>query len=218
MTPCRRPWPATLLSLLLPLLSACVSLSADPRALVYETDGVKVQSLNCIAAMQTAAAFRPAPTRATTTCALDPRRHPRSSPGTSTRRRTPAGTTNSRRSRERNDVLLLQEVSLSAELQRVLHVAGLRWILASSFIRDETDIGVLTASRTVPIASCTQRADEPLARIPKSAVITWLRIAGTPRDAGGGQRARDQLHADARRLSRAARHAGRHPGAAHRAR
>jgi endonuclease/exonuclease/phosphatase (EEP) superfamily protein YafD len=179
LTSCRRLWPATLLSLLLPLLSACVSLSADPRALVYETDGVKVQSLNCIAAMQTAAAFRPAPT-AQPDLALDP--DAIRIVTWNIHKETDAGWDDELAGlARRNDVLLLQEASLSAELQRVLHVAGLRWILASSFIRDETDIGVLTASRTVPVASCTQRADEPLARIPKSAVITWLRLAGTPR-------------------------------------
>ena len=79
-----------------------------------------------------------------------------------------------------NDVLLLQEVSLSDEVQSVLEAAGLRWILASSFIQDETDIGVLTATRAAPFARCTQRTDEPLARIPKSAVVTWVRFAGTP--------------------------------------
>lgn len=175
MTPCRRAWLATLL--LLPLLAACVSLSADPRALVYEADGIKVQSLNCIAAMQAAAAYRPAP-KADHDLALDPGAirvvtwniHKEADAGWSDEL---AGLA------QRNDVLLLQEVSLTGELQDVLRRAGLRWILASSFIRDETDIGVLTASRTVPIASCTQRADEPLARIPKSVVITWLRIAGT---------------------------------------
>ena len=176
MIPCRRAWPAALL-LLLPLLAACVSLSADPRALVYETDGVKVQSLNCVAAMQTAAAFRPAP-NTNAGLALDPKAirivswniHKEADAGWEDALAAIA---------KRNDVLLLQEVSLSGDLQGVLRGAGLRWILASSFIRDETDIGVLTASRTVPIASCTQRADEPLARIPKSVVITWLRIAGT---------------------------------------
>lgn len=163
--------------LLLPLLAACVSLSADPRALVYEDDGIKVQSLNCIAAMQAAAAFRPAQ-KGSRDLALDPRAirvvtwniHKEADAGWSDEL---AGLA------QRNDVLLLQEVSLTGELQDVLRGAGLRWILASSFIRDETDIGVLTASRTVPIASCTQRADEPLARIPKSVVITWLRVAGT---------------------------------------
>ena len=41
-------------------------------------------------------------------------------------------------------------------------------------IREDEDIGVLTATRVTPLAACTQRAVEPLLRIPKSAVVTWL--------------------------------------------
>jgi endonuclease/exonuclease/phosphatase (EEP) superfamily protein YafD len=175
LSACRRRWLPVLLILLSPL-PACVSITTDPRALVFETDGIKVQSLNCIAATKTAAAFRPAP-NANHDLALDPEAirivtwniHKEDDIGWDDELAKLA---------QRNDVLLLQEVSLTAELQEVLRNAGQRWILASSFIRDETDIGVLTASRTVPVASCTQRTDEPLARIPKSAVVTWLRIAG----------------------------------------
>lgn len=166
-----------LLALLLPIVSACVSVTADPRALVYDTDGIRVQTLDCLAATQAATAFRPAPGPSQEP-ALDPDAirvvtwniHKESDAGWEAELAALA---------RRNDVLLLQEVSLSLDVQRVLHDAGLRWILASSFIRDETDIGVLTAIRAMPIASCTQRADEPIARIPKSVVLTWLRIAGT---------------------------------------
>ena len=54
--------------------------------------------------------------------------------------------------------------------------------MASSFLLDADDIGVLTATRIAPIASCTQRVVEPLIRIPKSAVISWLPIADTRTD------------------------------------
>jgi len=80
-----------------------------------------------------------------------------------------------------SDVVLLQETVLDPALHRIVDDAGLRWVLASSFMYDENDIGVLTATRLAPIASCTQRAVEPILRIPKSAVITWLRITGSPR-------------------------------------
>jgi endonuclease/exonuclease/phosphatase (EEP) superfamily protein YafD len=78
-----------------------------------------------------------------------------------------------------DDMLLLQEVVLQAGLREVLGSSGLRWVLASSFLYDSNDIGVLTATRIAPAASCTQRAMEPLLRIPKSTVITWLHIAGS---------------------------------------
>jgi endonuclease/exonuclease/phosphatase (EEP) superfamily protein YafD len=77
-----------------------------------------------------------------------------------------------------NDVLLLQETRLQPSLREALDDAGLRWVMASSFLYDAQDVGVLTATRVEALASCTQRALEPLLRIPKSAVISWLRIEG----------------------------------------
>jgi endonuclease/exonuclease/phosphatase (EEP) superfamily protein YafD len=77
-----------------------------------------------------------------------------------------------------NDVMLLQETVLQPSLREIIDDAGLRWVMASSFLYDANDIGVLTATRIAPLASCTQRTLEPLLRIPKSAVITWLRIKG----------------------------------------
>jgi endonuclease/exonuclease/phosphatase (EEP) superfamily protein YafD len=78
-----------------------------------------------------------------------------------------------------NDVVLLQEAVLQPPLRKILSDTGLRWLMASSFLLDEDDIGVLTATRIAPIASCTQRVVEPLIRIPKSAVISWLPIVDT---------------------------------------
>jgi endonuclease/exonuclease/phosphatase (EEP) superfamily protein YafD len=80
-----------------------------------------------------------------------------------------------------NDILLLQEVTLRDSLRETLAAGGLRWVMASSFIYQSADIGVLTATRTAPVASCTQRVVEPLIRLPKSAVISWLPLAGSPR-------------------------------------
>jgi endonuclease/exonuclease/phosphatase (EEP) superfamily protein YafD len=47
----------------------------------------------------------------------------------------------------------------------------------------------LTATRIAPVASCTQRVVEPLIRIPKSAVISWLPIVDTAVDTAAGTRA-----------------------------
>jgi endonuclease/exonuclease/phosphatase (EEP) superfamily protein YafD len=77
-----------------------------------------------------------------------------------------------------SDVLLLQETVLQASLRSILEEAGLRWVMASSFSYDAAENGVLTASRVPPVTSCTQRTPEPLLRIPKSAVIAWLRVTG----------------------------------------
>ena len=81
-----------------------------------------------------------------------------------------------------SDVLLLQETVLQRPLRKILEDSGLRWVMASSFLLGADDNGVLTASRIAPIASCTQRAVEPLIRFPKSAVISWLPIAHTRTD------------------------------------
>jgi endonuclease/exonuclease/phosphatase (EEP) superfamily protein YafD len=78
-----------------------------------------------------------------------------------------------------SDVMLLQEAVLQPPLRGILEGSGLRWLMASSFLLDADDIGVLTATRVAPTASCTQRVIEPLIRIPKSAVVSWLRIAGS---------------------------------------
>ncbi len=62
MKSCRNCWLAILLAGILPLLSACVSLTAEPRALVYEAAGVKLMPVNCGTAMQDSAdASRAAP-------------------------------------------------------------------------------------------------------------------------------------------------------------
>src|SRR5207244_3963736 len=77
-----------------------------------------------------------------------------------------------------NDIVLLQEVVLHEPLRRVIEQAGLQWVMASSFLYGGNDIGVLTAARVSPYASCTERVVEPLLRIPKSAVLSWFDING----------------------------------------
>ena len=81
-----------------------------------------------------------------------------------------------------SDVVLLQESVLQPPLPEILDDSGLRWVMASSFLLDANDIGVLSATRIAPIASCTQRVVEPLIRIPKSAVISWLPITNMRTD------------------------------------
>jgi endonuclease/exonuclease/phosphatase (EEP) superfamily protein YafD len=169
----------TLLVAALALLAGCVTLTVDPRALIYEPAGVRVQTLPCPAAAQAA---RSAATSgdAGGAGALDPEAirlvtwniHKQSDAGWEA---------DLGRFAAASDVLLLQEATLLDSLQRILRGAGLRWIMASSFIFGDVDIGVLTAARTAPVAACTQRVVEPLIRLPKSAVITWFALTGTSR-------------------------------------
>jgi endonuclease/exonuclease/phosphatase (EEP) superfamily protein YafD len=156
-------------------LAGCVSLTADPRALIYGPDGVEVRTIPCSAAMTAARAWVPATPAA---AALDPARirlitwniHKEEDAGWQE---------DLARFAAANDIVLLQEVTLIDPLRDVLRDAGLRWVMASSFIYMDTDIGVVTASRAATVAHCTQRVTEPLLRLPKSSVVTWLPLAGS---------------------------------------
>jgi len=158
----------------LPLLASCVSVTVEPRALVQHPGGaVEVRTLACGG---TSAAQ---PVVAVTTAALD---------STNIRvltwnihKQGDAGWERDlARFSEANDLVLLQEVDLQRKLRDVVEGARLQWIMASSFMFVDDDIGVLTAARVAPLRSCTQRAIEPLIRLPKSAVIAWFRLADRP--------------------------------------
>lgn len=160
----------------LPLLAACVTLTIEPRALIYEPAGIRVQTLSCPAAAQTARSVMGA---------SDVGRHHALDPQAiriltwNIHKQGDAGWEQDlERFTLSNDVLLLQEVTLQDSLQQILRGAGLRWVMASSFSYDSVDIGVLTATPAVPVAACTQRFVEPLLQLPKSAVITWFALAG----------------------------------------
>lgn len=158
--------------LLLPLLASCVAITEKARALVYEPAGVAVRSLDCDDAV------RMAVNRASQGTAIDASAirlltwnvHKQEDEGWDRDLARFAAAT---------DILLLQEVTLTEPIAQLLQSADMRWVMASSFIYREHDIGVLTATRVAPVANCTQRMTEPLLRLPKSAVISWLRLPGT---------------------------------------
>ncbi len=162
------------LSCLVPALCGCIVLTTDPRAIISGPLGsAQVLSLKCDAADLL---LREAGTGSGDALDARPFRvltwniHKQDDPGW---QRDLADFASG------SDVVLLQETALDPVLHRIVDDAGLRWVLASSFLYQETDIGVLTATRLAPVASCTQRVVEPILRIPKSAVVTWLRIAGS---------------------------------------
>jgi endonuclease/exonuclease/phosphatase (EEP) superfamily protein YafD len=159
---------------LVALLPGCVTLTVEPRALLLDSSGkVEVQSLACsgpafvarrTSGMAGAEALDPQAIRILTWNV-----HKQDDPGwDGDLARFAAG----------SDVVLLQEAVLQPKLRDIIEAAGMRWVMASSFIYSDVDIGVVTGSRKVPLTSCTQRVVEPLIRIPKSGVITWFRIAG----------------------------------------
>jgi endonuclease/exonuclease/phosphatase (EEP) superfamily protein YafD len=162
---------------LVPLVAGCVALTTDPRALIYGPDGVAVRTLPCPAAVSAARAWAPASPAGTE---IDP-----SAIRIATwniHKQDDAGwQADLTRFAEANDILLLQEVTLDDTLRGILGSAGMRWVMASSFLYYDTDIGVLTATRAVPVAHCTLRVVEPLIQLPKSSVITWLPVKGSAR-------------------------------------
>jgi endonuclease/exonuclease/phosphatase (EEP) superfamily protein YafD len=155
-------------------VAGCVSITTQPRALLVRDDGsVHVQTLACPAAVEHVVARG----TATAHSGLDPQAirivswniHKQADSGWQRDLRL-FGT--------RNDLVLLQETVLDAPLRAAIGDEGFRWVMASSFLESGIDIGVLTASRVLPLASCTERVVEPLLRIPKSAVITWFALNG----------------------------------------
>jgi endonuclease/exonuclease/phosphatase (EEP) superfamily protein YafD len=158
---------------LAPFLVSCISLTTLPRAVIMDADrNVQVRSLPC-----SVVAATPMPT-ARTASGLDPRTirvltwniHKQDDPG---------WREDLARFAHAADVVLLQEATLDDALRETLDDAGLSWVMASSFLFGDLDIGVMTATRTAPVASCTERAVEPVLRIPKSAVVSWFALDGS---------------------------------------
>lgn len=76
-----------------------------------------------------------------------------------------------------NDIVLLQEAVLNAPVREVLERAGHSWRMAGAFVYNGEERGVLVAARVQPIQVCTLRAFEPLAQLPKSAMVARFRVA-----------------------------------------
>ena len=166
----------TAYAVLTALLSSCVVLTTLPRAVVQNADGsLVVRSIPCSA---NASAIEP-PRNLAPSQALDPRAlrvltwniHKEGDAGWQHDLAQFLGG---------NDLILLQEAVLSSELLDLLEAQNLRFTMASSFLYHDTDIGVLTAARVRPLASCTELVVEPWLRIPKSATVSWFALEGTP--------------------------------------
>jgi len=160
------------LAVSLPLLASCFTLTAEPRALVSQPDGgARALSLACPPAI-------PDLRGATASASLDPRAIRVMT--WNIHKEGDVGWQEDLVALSRaNDIVLLQETTLNPILRNILQDAELRWVMASSFAYREEDIGVLTAARVAPVASCTQRVVEPLLRLPKSAVVSWFALAGS---------------------------------------
>jgi endonuclease/exonuclease/phosphatase (EEP) superfamily protein YafD len=159
------------LAAFVPLVSSCFTLTADPRALVLQTDGrILAVTLPCPPA-------GPDPLSARRAAELDPKFIRLAT--WNIHKEGDAGWEEDLRALAANsDILLLQETTLEPAIQDILRTTDLGWVMASSFGYGERDIGVLTAARVEPVASCTQRVFEPLLRLPKSAIVSWFAARG----------------------------------------
>jgi endonuclease/exonuclease/phosphatase (EEP) superfamily protein YafD len=154
-------------------LVSCITVTLEPRAIVYGSDGkAHVEALGCnaepprrFASTVSGAAVTAGPLSLVTWNI-----HKQVDPGWQDDFAGYAA---------HADIVLVQEAVFDPALQALVANAGLRYVLASSFEYQDHDIGVLTLTRAAPDAACIQRAVEPLLRIPKSAVIAWLPIADT---------------------------------------
>src|SRR5437762_2663550 len=171
----RRTLVRTAYAVLTALLSSCVVLTTLPRAVVQNADGsLVVRSIPCSANVN---AIKPAREVASPQ-ALDPRAlrvltwniHKEGDAGWER---------DLAQFMAANDLVLLQEAVLSPTLLDLLESQTLRFTMASSFLYQDTDVGVLTAARVLPVASCTELVVEPWLRIPKSATVTWFALKGT---------------------------------------
>jgi endonuclease/exonuclease/phosphatase (EEP) superfamily protein YafD len=160
-------------ALLASMMSACITLTALPRAVVTSDDGrIDVRSLPCTSIAADLAAW--------------PLSAPRLDPAAirvltwNIHKGDDAGWQQDlARFTADSDIVLLQEATLGAPLRETLDHARMRFVMASSFLYAETDVGVLTATRIAPRASCTERVVEPWLRVPKSAVVSWFALWGT---------------------------------------
>jgi endonuclease/exonuclease/phosphatase (EEP) superfamily protein YafD len=158
------------------LLSSCVVLTTLPRAVVQNADGsLVVRSIPCSASASTIKPARDvAPPQA-----LDP--HALRVLTWNIHKEGDAGWERDlAQFSAANDLVLLQEAVLSPALLDLLESHNFRFTMASSFLYQDTDIGVLTAARALPLASCTELVVEPWLRIPKSATVSWFALEGTP--------------------------------------
>jgi len=77
------------------------------------------------------------------------------------------------------DLVTLQEAYLTDEFRALLRASHLQWDLATTFLRQQHETGVMTLSRVKPDHVCVQRTMEPWLSLPKSALISRFPLKGS---------------------------------------
>ena len=76
------------------------------------------------------------------------------------------------------DLIVIQEIAFTRQLQAVLHERSLSWRLTKSFDHKHGVTGVLTASTSSASQDRGLHSKEPLIRLPKSSLVTWYPLEG----------------------------------------
>jgi len=79
---------------------------------------------------------------------------------------------------DQQDIVIIQEAYLNSTLLDALDQKNMRWSLNAAYYRDKIATGVLTASSVKPYYSCGFLVNEPIIRVPKSALINYFRMQG----------------------------------------
>jgi endonuclease/exonuclease/phosphatase (EEP) superfamily protein YafD len=79
---------------------------------------------------------------------------------------------------DQQDIVIIQEAYLNSTLLDALDQQNMRWSLNAAYYRDKIATGVLTASSVKPYYSCGFLVNEPIIRVPKSALINYFRMQG----------------------------------------
>ncbi|QUM75369.1 endonuclease/exonuclease/phosphatase family protein [Moritella sp. 24] len=80
---------------------------------------------------------------------------------------------------EKNDLIVLQEAKLSFLLHQLMQQYELTWTQVEAFSVYKQSMGVLTASKVMPLSVCKQTLAEPWLRFPKSSLISYYPWAGS---------------------------------------
>ena len=79
------------------------------------------------------------------------------------------------------DLVTLQEAYLTDDFRALLHSKDLQWDLATTFLKQQHETGVMTLSRVKPDHVCVQRTMEPWLSLPKSTLISRFPLKGSNR-------------------------------------
>jgi len=80
---------------------------------------------------------------------------------------------------ESHDVMTIQEATLSEDMTSLLKAHDFNWTMNTAFYLNGTAAGVMNVASAGVIHSCGFKVNEPLIRIPKSALISYYPIAGS---------------------------------------